>query len=344
MELEVADRPGTQDLAARAAAALALDRQERRARLVEGKPLIRLPRHFPGENVRLGQERSQVPATLPTGPFLTKQEWPQGVYLIDSRASPRTPFLVRHRFIRFDSQGRVAELRNRYGPGESSGNWQQTLVGGLVKQAGAAAEKPGPWQRCWEDLPAGKLQAKLYRWQDDLTAMTCQEDSWLAEIILRDAGNAEGMAVSLPPLEYLPRGPGPVLLGATREEVAKQYAGGFSNLPDGSIMVRPPSNSPFETLIVWFAAGRVMRMVAHHNQAIPAGASPSQLAKFLRQAWGGETARLGWPCRQDFSQDRELQSLGWQDDRTRIRMGWQYSQHGPPRLFTEWKVCLDKAP
>ncbi len=101
-------------------------------------------------------------------------------------------------------------------------------------------------------------------------------------------------------------------------------------------MLKPPSGSPYQTLMVWLKDDRVTRIVAHHAQVLPGSASPRDLAKILREAWGLESPRLGWPSRQEFDSDGQLRALIWQDDALRVRMGWQYSQHGPPRLYSEW--------
>jgi hypothetical protein len=57
----------------------------------------------------------------------------------------------------------------------------------------------------------------------------------------------------------------------------------------------------------------------------------------ITEAWGRNIRSFGWPCRQDAVNDKDLQSLGWRDDATRVRIFWQEADEGPPRVFTEWK-------
>jgi hypothetical protein len=64
---------------------------------------------------------------------------------------------------------------------------------------------------------------------------------------------------------------------------------------------------------------------------------PTQLADALSAAWGRDIRSLGWPRRQDLSSADALQSLGWHDERTRVRLFWQEPDQGAPRLYTEWK-------
>jgi len=56
------------------------------------------------------------------------------------------------------------------------------------------------------------------------------------------------------------------------------------------------------------------------------------------QVWGRELRNLGWPRRQDLTDEQVLQSLGFDDDRTRIRIFWQEADDGPGRVFMEWKA------
>ena len=339
MELDVADQRGSMDLAARAEAARSFDRQERMARLTAGKPLTRIPRSLEGESVELGQNLSQVQIpTAPRGLKVFKQDLRDGLNIVVSGEAPKTrPYLARQMFIRCDRKGRIVELRTRYGEGGSPAGWGQALVTSLKKRCGAAVEEAGPWARLWADLPAGKPLPARYRWRDDISLLTCQRDAWGAEVILRDAGDAEGTGTPLPPLEYLNRGPGEVSLGDLRGEVIKLTAAGSQPLPDGAVVVTPRTAQPYDALLVWFKGDRVDRIVARHSQEPPANAVSAQMVGWLRQAWGRDIRILGWPCRMQMGDDQVLQGLGWFDDLTRVRLFWQDSQNGPPRLYTEWR-------
>lgn len=343
LELEAEDLSGT-DPARRAAAASAFDRQERKARLAAGAPLTRLPRHLDYEGVRLGRGRTQVLEALPVGESVVKQNVPGGVLVALTGEAPKgAPYVARQSFIRFDGEGKAVELRTRYGEGAAGGNWGQALLNGLKQHCGVPAESPGAWAPLWADLPPRKPAATLYRWQDDVSVLTCQRDAWGVEVTLRDAsGDDPGAAPPLPPLEFLPRGPaGELALGATRDEVVRAAGGKPRALADGALVLAPRGPAPYDTLLVWLEGDRVTRIVARYAQAAPPKARPAQLAQLLTDAWGREGRGLGWPARQDAAEGR-VQGLGWHDERTRVRLFWQESDSGPPRLHGEWKELATK--
>jgi hypothetical protein len=334
MELEAADRRGPDAAASRAAAARDFDRAERAARTKAGKPLARLPRHLDSEDVELGMTRAEVLQGLPQGQSVLRHNFADGLWVVvTGEAERNTAFTPRQLFVRFGPDGRAVELRTRYGEGSGGGNWVQAVVNDLKRRCGAAAEVPGP--SAWADLPPRAAPAAVSRWQDDVTLITCRRDAWGVEVTLRAAPPEDGPD-PLPPLVYLPRGPGDVSLGDAREEVMKR-AGDRPPLPDGALVLAPASPVRYDTLLVWFDGDRVARVVARHVQAGPAKPTPAQMAQQLTEAWGREARALGWPRRQDFAGDKVLQGLGWHDDRTRVRMFWQESQNGPPRLYTEWR-------
>jgi hypothetical protein len=185
----------------------------------------------------------------------------------------------------------------------------------------------------WADLPPRKPAATAYRWQDDVAILTCQRDAWGAEVTLRDASGAEPEAVASPPPEYLPRGPaGELALGAPREEVLRAAGAKPRTTADGALVLAPRAATPYDTLLVWLDGDRVTRIVARYAQAAPPRAKPAQLGQILTEAWGREAKALGWPARQEVPE-----GLGWHDERTRVRLFWQESENGPPRLYAEWK-------
>ena len=65
-------------------------------------------------------------------------------------------------------------------------------------------------------------------------------------------------------------------------------------------------------------------------------ARPADLSQAIVTAWGRDARTLGWPQRRDFFEGDALQSLGWNDDRTRVRIFWEDTSDGA-RVFTEWK-------
>jgi hypothetical protein len=338
LALEAVDTSGT-DPKLRAAAAAEFDRRERQERVAAGAALTRLPRFLDYEGVRLGAGREQAMQGLPRGESVVKQNVAGGVLVTLTGEAPKgAPHVARQSFIRFDSGGKVIELRTRYGEGSTGGNWTQALVAGLKRRHGAPSESAGTWAAIWADLPARKPAATTYRWQDDLTVLTCQRDAWGVEVTLRDASAAE----SAPP-ELLPRGPaGELALGATREEVLRAATGKPQTLPDGALLIAPRGPAPYDALLVYLEGDRVSRLVARQAQAAPPRAKPAQLTKMLSEAWGRDARALGWPARQDVVDGQGLQGLGWQDEHTRVRLFWQEAENGPPRLYTEWKDLTKK--
>jgi hypothetical protein len=321
--------------------AAANDRREREARLAAGTPLMRLPRQLDYEGVQLGSSRAEALQGLPRGESVVKQEVAGGVMVLITGDAPKgAAYVARQSFVRFDGDGKVVELRTRYGDG-SAGNCGQAVLGALKRRCGAPAELPGTWGRVWDDQAARKSAPVLYRWQDDVSVLTCQRDAWGVEVTLRDARgpDADGAAV-LPPPAYLPRGPvGEVALGATRAEVLR--AAGLDKpqtLADGGLVLAPRTRGLYDTLLVWLDGDRVTRIVARHAQAAPPKASAEQLTQRLTETWGRDVRALGWPARQEVREGQGLQALGWHDEKTRVRLFWQEAESGPPRLYSEWKA------
>ncbi|HEX5269708.1 MAG TPA: hypothetical protein VFW33_04430, partial [Gemmataceae bacterium] len=338
LTLEAADVGGA-DPARRAADAAACDRRERQARLAAGTPPTRLARSLDYDGVRLGAGRAQALAALPRGENYVRQTVADGVLVTLAGEAPKgAPHVARQSFVRFDAAGKVTELRTRYGEGSAGGSWIAGVVNGLKRRNGAPAESPGTWAAVWADLPSRKPAATAYRWQDDLTVLTCQRDAWGVEVTLRDASGDDPAAAPAPP-ELLPRGPaGELALGAGRDEVTRAAGGKPQVLADGALLLAPRNPGPYDALLVYLDGDRVSRIVARHTQAAPPRARSEQLTKLLTEAWGRDARALGWPARQDFTEGQGLQGLGWHDGHTRVRLFWQEAESGPPRLYAEWKA------
>jgi hypothetical protein len=341
VEFEIADRQGPAS-AERETAAAALERREREQRLKMGKPLVRIARYLEPMQIELGMRRSQVLQLLPPGQAVVKREIPGGLAITFRGEPVRTdPFVLRQMFIRFDNSGRVVEMRARYldGPDAGQGRWMTDLLTKIKKRAGAPAQGPSPWVNLWNDLPPQKPDPLLCRWHDDITALVYQRDAAGVELALRDRAGEREVTPVMPPLEYLPRGPAKVQLGVKRKELLKSWSITKPVITeDGALVLRPPQSSPFDALLVWFDNhDQATRIVARH---VPNGvnlASAAQWSQAILDAWNRELATLGWHRRQDLTANEVLQSLGWHDDRTRVRIFWQESDTGPPRLYTEWK-------
>jgi hypothetical protein len=336
VELEVSDRQGPEKQAEREKAAVAFDRQEREERLKAGKPLVRIARYL--EQIELGMKRNEVLNFLPPGQGVLKQNLPGGGLAITFRGDPaqKDAYVVRQMFIRFDND-RVAELRVRYMDGPAAGKdarWMGNLLTTIKKRAGAQAESAPSWAKLWADLPAQKPAPLMYRWEDDITTLVYQRDAGGVELVVRDCSAEPAAGQPLPPLEYLPRGPANVHLGDERQELFQRWG---VNQPvvagDGALVLRPPQGSPFDAFLVYFDNDRTVRIIARHGTNANRANPPQAVAA----AWSRELPTLGWPRRQDQVANDTLQSFGWHDDRTRIRIFWQETETGPPRIFTEWK-------
>lgn len=338
-QLQVQDRRGPEQLAARQAAALAFDRAERQARLKAGKPQLRLPRQVAVEwtmhpqPVELGMTRDQVLQALPGGASVLKQETPGEVRVTFTAAPAKSAtHVLRQLFIRFSATGKVTEVRARYADGPAG--TAQGLLSVYRKNGGMTAEQPGSWVGVWSDLPPRKPAATLSRWSDDATQLSLQRDSGGVEVTLRD-GLIESAS---PPLEYLPRGPEGVSLGDMREAVLRRFnVGTTSNRPDGSVALSPPKAGQYDGYLAWFDKDRVVKIVARHSKEGAGSQRPSEMPQLLMKEWGRNGQALGWPRRQDLLNDGALHSLGWNDDRTRVRLFWQENNDGRARAYTEWK-------
>jgi hypothetical protein len=344
VELEASDRQGLEHVTERQTATLAQDRRERKQRIDAGKPFVRLERAL--ELIELGWKRSQVQHVLPAGQAVLKRDLPGAGLVVTFRGDPaqRDSYVMRQMFIRFDRADRVAEVRVRYVDGPSAGTevrWMTDLLAKIKKRAGAPIQEPSPWAKLWTDLPPQKPAPVLYRWQDDITVLVYQRDAAGVELALRDwSTDPDGSPP--PPWEHLPRGLANLQLGTNRQQLLQKW--GIAKpvvTDDGALVIRPPQGSPFDAFLIWFENDQAARIVARH---VPMGAnlsSPSQWAQALTEAWGRELATLGWPRRQDVAANDIVQSLGWHDDRTRMRIFWQESDTpGPPRVFTEWEDLI----
>jgi hypothetical protein len=336
VEMEISDRQGREHLAEREAAARAFDCRERQQRLKAGKPIQRIARNL--EQIELGMTRGQVLQVLPPGRSVLKRDIPGGLTVtFTGEATPSDSYLVRQMFIRFDA-GRVVELRARYVDGPALPRFANRGLKRITKRAGAPTEGPSPWATVWSDLPPQKPAPLLYRWQDDKRMLVYQSDAGGFELALRDCRADPELGKPLSPLDYLPRGPAKLQLGLTRQEILQQWGIKQPVYQDGVLVLQPAQPTPFDTFLVWFKGDRAVQIIARHVLTTTSHANAANWSQALSDAWGRDLATLGWPRRQDFVANGMLQSLGWHDDRTRIRIFWQEPDNtGPPRVYTEWK-------
>lgn len=311
----------------------AFDERERTARLKAGSAQTRIPRTR--ERLELGMSRAQVQKLLPIGQAVHKRDIPHGLLVTTTaEPAPQAAAVLRELVARFDTHDRLAELRARYvdGPAARAGKGQDPLTE-LTRRCGASQTGLESGGSVWSDLSPARKPSVLHRWEDDLTLQTCTRAGGVTEVVLRDQKSGG----TLPPVEYLPRGPVGCVLGVGRDDLLRQWnVTNPSPLADGALVLTPQTPRPYDALLVWFENDRVARIVARHDAA-GRGTAPAQLAQAVSEAWGRELRSLGWPARQDATPQGTLQGLGWNDTRTRVRTFWQDQDDGPPRVYTEWK-------
>src|SRR5262249_27712544 len=150
----------------------------------------------------------------------------------------------------------------------------------------------------WSDLPARKPTPVLYRWQDDLSVLTCQYDGFGLELRLHARPQSEN---SRPPdaLVYLPLGPKDCALGAERTELMRQWKVREPVMSNDALVLTPAAGGPYDTLLVWFQRDHVVKIVARHSRGPGASLRTAEAGPAVAQAWGREARSFGWPLRQD---------------------------------------------
>jgi hypothetical protein len=355
-ELTVEDTRGPEGAAARVAAAQAMDREERQARLAAGKALKRLPRTLEvnaaatsglqAEGLQLGMTREEALERLPTSQGMRQQPLSDGVNLLFTSEPPAmATYWARQMFVRFGPEGKVAEVRIRYQEGPRKPDAKKlSLLDTLQKTAGAPEELPGPWAGLWTDL-APRKPPVLYRWRDDVTVLTMQRDDGGAEVVLRDCPPDRPLGVELSPLQFCSRGVSLCALGDSRAEVLQRHhVRNPQVVGTGAEYFAEPEDSPYDVLLVWYEKNRVSRIIARHRdkQPIPA----EGVAAALQQAWSRAIDRLGYVRRIEGPRSQVLGAYDWHDDVTRVRTFVQDTERGA-RLFTEfrdWPVVVKTTP
>jgi hypothetical protein len=340
-ELLAEDSRGPAAFAERVEAAAQLDRRERQERLSAGKPRTRLGRavNLPShgiDNLRLGLTHDEVQALLPSSRSLHVQPLSDGLNILFLNEPPATTtYWPRQLFIRFGADSRVAEVRVRYQEGPHAPTPKNpSLLDTLKKPNGAPESLPAPWAGLWTDLPARK-QPVYYRWFDDITSWTYQNDVGGSEVVLRDCPTDRPHGVELPPLLFCRRGVEFCNLGTSQAEVRKNWKISKPLLAaNGAEVIVQPATSPYDVLLVWYDEDRVSRVIARHRN--PATLKPAEITGALQQAWSANLDHLGYVRRQDGPLGQVLQAYSWNDDHTRVRIFAQETEAGI-RLFTEWR-------
>jgi hypothetical protein len=325
------DQTPAAELAARTVRVLAADRAERKARFKKHE-LITWIAHV-RERVALGMSRAEVDNVLPRPRTIIKRDIPDGLAVIFKEAPEDNPgYIPRELFARFGSDQRVAEIRVRY-----TGN-----VGNLLEElrisCGAPWQSPGPWARVWtKEFASRSPDPVLYRWQDDATLLTFQQDSEGVELTLRDCPRAYESGVPLPPFECLPPGPKNCRLDTKKADLVKRWKDSRPRFQEGWLVLSLPEDSPFDQYLVRFNAhNRAVQVSARHRQQWDREPSPDELAAAVQKAWARNVRDYGWPRREETNARKQFKSWTNHDDRTRLTIFWEESRSGKFRLFTEW--------
>jgi hypothetical protein len=320
--------------------ALAFDRKERDDRLAAKKPARRLPRQL--ESLELGMAKGRALELLPAGRANPKRDMPDGITVtLTDEGSKNEARVARQFFVRFGADEKVVEVRARYEAGPASrntNNWMKTLRESLSKSGGAPQEIHADWAGLWDDSKAVRRRIKEYYWIDDLTLATLQTDDFGAELRIRDCPPEYPLGIPLPPLAYLKRGPEPLVLSQTLQEVTQAWGVvQQEKSADGGLVLRPPSGSQYNVILVYFDQVGVSRIVAQHAAGRAKRGTQAEWQQAIVEAWNRDPGSLGWYRRQEFSPNDLLQGMGWNDDRTRLRIFWAESSDGSIHAFTEWK-------
>ncbi len=332
------NRPGSEAADARVQGAVAFDLAQRKARLDAGKPAAWLPRYLQLPEVRLGMTLKQVRDSLPPRDSIEQHKLGGDLTLIFKEDPPAdATYGVRQMFLRFGADERLVEIRARYQEGPAKPDeHHKSLLGALKAACGEPLSLPAPWAGLWPDLPPQSPKPALYRWTDDITVLTLQRDGGGAEAILRDwpAGlTQEQVGDALKPLTFCDEGAAGLKLGMTRAEVSAKFPVSRPVDNEDAVAVAAPADSAYESLAVWFDAGKAARVVAQHR-AVPTDAA--DVTAKLNAAWQRDVDQLGARRRLDGPSGPVLQAYGWHDDRVRVRIIAQQTADGP-RLFTEWR-------
>ena len=343
-EAERADVPGREPARrrspaeARLHAAEAFDQARRQARLKNGNALQWLPRWQHLREIQLGMTKKQVQDNLPHKASIDVQNIGGDLSLIfhDGPAPTRRTSSVRCFCASAPTTGwtRSACAIRKAPPRPTI--ITRRLLSVLKNAGGEPTPQPAPWAGLWSDLPPQEPKPAIFRWTDDVTVLTCQRDGGGAEVMLREwpaDKTLDQLDDVLPPLRFCDEGAAGVTLGQSRADVLKKFPAHKALENEDGVALAAPADGPYETLAVWFDAGKVVRVVAQH-QAKPANAA--DVTAKMQEAWTRDFDRLGALRRQEGAWGPVLQAYGWHDDRVRVRLTAQDTADGT-RLFTEWR-------
>lgn len=323
---------------ARLQSAQARDEKERQARVDAEKAevrLVRSPLQFNGlslANLQLGQARASAEAALPRGQAYRRKELPNGIsVVILTKPDEKAPYWARQILVRFD-QGKVAEIRLRYQPGNVKPARGDALLDRLSDtRSGAPETLSARHAGLWSDLGNARKPMEL-RWRDDRTIRTYQQDDSGMEVTWLD--RKPGGSLEPTPWQFVSQGVPGCQLGDKKDDVEKTRKAPVTQA-DGADVYRLPASSPYEIAMVWYERGRVVRILALHRDH--PGSQPKEVAAALTAIWGKHVDTLGFVRRQEGAHGDVLGAYYWHDDRTRVRISIQNTEQGT-RMMTEWRT------
>jgi hypothetical protein len=308
------------------------DLAERRERFAQKNKFAPLPRDL--ERIRIGMTESQFLGALPREKDALRRKIDGGWAVSYLKLPKKRPYVARELTARFDPSGRLAELRVFYSNTPDTKGIEDLLD--EWKKRGGAPEviRPGPATPAWADLPAA-APTVLYRWQDDATLASLQVDDFGAVAVLHNCPLDHSDGLPLPRLSSLPRGPGGIQLGMTRDQVLKKWSGPAPKEVDGYLVCSPRDRSEFDVILVRFEKERAVRILARH--VLDSKSQSAQMGELLRKAWGRSFHSLGWQTREIVTGEQNLPGWATCDDQTRCRIFWEQDAGDNLRLLTEWK-------
>src|SRR5208337_4254620 len=108
----------------------------------------------------------------------------------------------------------------------------------------------------------------LYRWEDDVTILTCQRDSEGVELTLLDRPAEYENGLDLGEFQCVSVGPKDCTLGTTKAALLEAWKDSKPVFEDNVVILTPPEDSPFSQIHAYVEerGGRVNRIVALYRE------------------------------------------------------------------------------
>jgi hypothetical protein len=339
LELKATDRRGEAGVKERLAETANFDKEERAQRWRDDHRDIRLGRGLPGtvvEQIQLGTQKAAVKRALASAREARLTTLEDGGFNLVFFSTPAAgvTYWPRQMFVRFDKADKVAEVRVRYQDGSVAPSKDRPSLFDVLKKGNGAPEKiTATWPAVWSDV-GERHSARHWRWLDDRTLITLQQDAVTAEVILRDCPADDPLGASVTPLAFLSRGVRACQLGDSREEVLKRWKIERPTLVGDAVLLTP-TDGAYDAVLAYFEAGdsgRLVKIQAQYRNRL----SGEDASSAIVEAWRKDLDHLGGVRRQDAPKSTVLQAFSWHDEKTRVRIFGQVTNNGP-RLYCEWR-------